>query len=71
MAIFSDMIEEIVEVFMDDFSVYGSSFDSYLVNLGLVLKRCEEINLVLNWGEVLFYGTRKSYVGTFSVQKRD
>jgi len=27
MSIFSDMIEEIMEVFMDDFSVYGKTFD--------------------------------------------
>ena len=48
-AIFSDFCEKIVEVFMDDFSVYGSSFDDCLSNLDRVLQRCEEINLVLNW----------------------
>ena len=36
---FSDMIEDIVEVFMDDFSVYGSSFDACLINLERVLKK--------------------------------
>jgi hypothetical protein len=54
MAIFSDMIEDIVEVFMDDFSVYGTSFDICLANLGRVLKRCEEHNLVLNWEKCHF-----------------
>ena len=49
MAIFSDMVERSIEVFMDDFSVVGASFDDCLHNLGLVLKRCEETNLVLNW----------------------
>ena len=39
-SIFSDMIEKIIEVFMDDFSVYGDSFDTCLHNLSLVLKRC-------------------------------
>ncbi|CAM8994459.1 unnamed protein product [Rhodiola kirilowii] len=39
MAIFSEFIEEIMEVFMDDFSVYGSSFDDCLANLAKVLKR--------------------------------
>ena len=34
MSIFSDMIEEIMEVFMDDFSVYGKTFDDCLENLG-------------------------------------
>ena len=47
-AIFSDFCEEIVEVFMDDFSVYGTSFDDFLSNLDRVLQRCEETNLVLN-----------------------
>lgn len=48
MAIFSDMVEKFIEVFMDDFSVFGSSFDICLNNLALVLQRCEETNLVLN-----------------------
>ena len=48
MAIFSEFIENTMEVFMDDFSVYGSSFDNCLNNLSRVLQRCEEVNLVLN-----------------------
>jgi hypothetical protein len=32
MSIFSDMIEEIMEVFMDNFSVYGKTFDDCLEN---------------------------------------
>ena len=43
------MVERIVEVFMDDFSVLGDSFDSCLHHLDLVLERCEEKNLVLSW----------------------
>ncbi|CAA7053669.1 unnamed protein product [Microthlaspi erraticum] len=53
-SIFSDLIEEMVEVFMDDFSVYGSSFSSCLLNLCRVLSRCEETNLVLNWEKCHF-----------------
>ena len=53
MAIFSDLIEKYVEVFMDDFSVSGSSFD-HLENLGMVLKRCEKSNLVINWEKCHF-----------------
>ena len=34
---------------MDDFSIFGSSFDVCLTNLSIVLKRYEEINLVLSW----------------------
>ncbi|CAN6580777.1 unnamed protein product [Malus baccata var. baccata] len=53
-SIFFDMIEKIIEVFMDDFSVYGDSFDTCLHNLSLVLKRCQETNLVLNWEKCHF-----------------
>ncbi|XP_073031172.1 uncharacterized protein [Primulina eburnea] len=54
MSIFHDMVEKYIEVFMDDFSVFGSSFDSCLINLSKVLKRCEETNLVLNWEKCHF-----------------
>ncbi|GJU56419.1 reverse transcriptase domain-containing protein [Tanacetum coccineum] len=49
MAIFHDMIEETMEVFMDDFSVFEDSFSSCLSNLDKVLKRCKDANLFLNW----------------------
>ena len=55
MSIFSDMIEEIMEDFMDDFSVYGKTFDSCLENLDKVLQRCEEKHLVLNWENVILW----------------
>ena len=48
MAIFSDMFEKTIEVFMDDFFILGSSFDNCLENLRSVLIRCEETNLVFN-----------------------
>ncbi|GJR22720.1 reverse transcriptase domain-containing protein [Tanacetum coccineum] len=48
MAIFHDMIEKTMEVFMDNFSIFGDSFDSCLSNLEKMLKRCEDTNLVLN-----------------------
>ena len=48
MAIFSDMVEKTIEIFMDDFSVMGNSFVNCLKNLRSVLIRCEETNLVLN-----------------------
>ena len=53
-AIVHGFCEEIVEVFMDDFSVYGTSFDNCLHNLDKVLQRCEETNLVLNWEKCHF-----------------
>ncbi|XP_073019319.1 uncharacterized protein [Primulina eburnea] len=54
MAIFHDMIEDFIEIFMNDFSVFGSSFDTCLINLSKVLERCEESNLVLNWEKCHF-----------------
>ncbi|GKF04116.1 reverse transcriptase domain-containing protein, partial [Tanacetum coccineum] len=54
MAIFHDMIEKTMEVFMDDFSVFGDSFDSCLSNLEKMLKRSEDTNLVLNWEKCHF-----------------
>ncbi|GJX94974.1 reverse transcriptase domain-containing protein [Tanacetum coccineum] len=52
-AIFHDMVEDFVEVFMDDFSVFGNSFDFCLANLDRMLARCEETNRVLNWENVI------------------
>ena len=48
------MVEKTIEVFMDDFSVLGSSFDECLENLRAVLVRCEETNLVPNWEKCHF-----------------
>ncbi|GJT79236.1 reverse transcriptase domain-containing protein [Tanacetum coccineum] len=53
-AIFHDMIEKTMEVFMDDFSVFGDSFDSCLSILEKILKRCEDTNLVLKWEKCHF-----------------
>ncbi|GJU95527.1 reverse transcriptase domain-containing protein [Tanacetum coccineum] len=52
--IFHDMVEDFMEVFMDDFSVFGNSFDSCFVNLDRMLTRCKETNLVLNWEKCHF-----------------
>ncbi|GJW18157.1 reverse transcriptase domain-containing protein [Tanacetum coccineum] len=49
LAIFHHMIEELIEVFIDDFSIFGNSFDNYLHNLDKMLKRCKDASLVLNW----------------------
>jgi len=54
MSIFTDLLEHCIEVFMDDFSVYGSSFDHCLSNLARVLERCKETNLVLNFEKCHF-----------------
>ncbi|GJZ04802.1 reverse transcriptase domain-containing protein [Tanacetum coccineum] len=54
MVIFHDMIEETMEVFMDDFLVFGDSFSSCLSHLDKMLKRCEDTNLILNWEKFHF-----------------
>jgi hypothetical protein len=53
-SIFFDMVERFMEIFMDDFSVFGSSFQECLHCLTLVLVRCKEKNLVLNWEKCHF-----------------
>ena len=63
LSIFSDMVERILEVFMDDFSVFGDSFDDCLSNLKKVLTRCEEKNLVLNWEKCHFMVTHGIVLG--------
>ena len=48
MSIFSDLVEVVMEIFMDDFSVYRSNFEDCLRNLETVLQRCQDKNLALN-----------------------
>ncbi|XP_025687408.2 uncharacterized protein [Arachis hypogaea] len=63
LSIFSDMVEKFLEVFMDDFLVFGDSFSSCLDHLALVLKRCQETNLVLNWEKCHFMVTEGIVLG--------
>ena len=63
MGIFSDMIEHILEIFMDDFSVFGDSYEGFLENLRRVPKRCQEKNLVLNWEKCHFMVTQGIVLG--------
>ncbi|WKA01474.1 hypothetical protein VitviT2T_019755 [Vitis vinifera] len=54
LSIFSDMVERIMEVFMDDITVYGGSYQECLLHLEVVLQRCIEKDLVLNWEKCHF-----------------
>ena len=63
MGIFSDMIEIILEIFMDDFSVFGDSYEECLENLRRVLARCQEKNLVLNCEKCHFMVTQGIVLG--------
>nr|GEX48816.1 reverse transcriptase domain-containing protein [Tanacetum cinerariifolium] len=49
LAIFHDMVKKTMEVFMDDFSVFGNSFETCLSRLDKMLQRCEDTKLCLNW----------------------
>ena len=57
MSMFSDLVEKAMEIFMDGFSVYGSSFEHCLKNLETVLQRCQDKNLALNWEKCHFMVT--------------
>ena len=48
MSMYSDLAEEVMKIFMDDFSVYGSNFEHFLKNLETVLQRCQDKNLAQN-----------------------
>jgi len=62
-SIFSDMVGRFLEVFMDDFPVFGSTFEECLHHLSLVLVRCKEKNLVLNWEKCHFMVKRGIVLG--------
>ena len=54
MSIFFYLVDKGMEIFMDDFSVYGSSFENCLENLEMVIQRCQDKNLALNWKKCHF-----------------
>ncbi|RDX88698.1 Retrovirus-related Pol polyprotein from transposon 17.6, partial [Mucuna pruriens] len=63
MSIFSDLLQDYMEVFMDDFTVYADSFEACLSNLSKVLKRCIDTNLVLNFEKCHFMVTEGIVLG--------
>ena len=63
MSIFSDLVEEAIENFMDDFLVHGSSFEHCLKNLETILQRCQDKNLALNWEKCHFMVTEGIVLG--------
>ena len=56
MSIFSNLVEEAMEIFVDDFSVYGSSFENCIQILEIVLQRCKDKKLSFELGNFSFYG---------------
>ncbi|GJR08350.1 hypothetical protein Tco_0791002 [Tanacetum coccineum] len=71
MAIFHDMIEKTMEVFMDDFSVFGSSFSTCLTHLEKMLKRCEDTNLALNWRKSILWFRKAIVLGHKNLPVRE
>ena len=63
MSIFPHLAEKVMEIFMDDFTVYGSCFEQCLHNLGTVLQRCKDKNLALNWKKCHFMVTEGIVLG--------
>ncbi|RDY00241.1 Retrovirus-related Pol polyprotein from transposon 17.6, partial [Mucuna pruriens] len=62
-SIFSDLLQNCMEVFMDDFTVYANSFNACLENLSKVLRRCIDTNLVLNFEKCHFMVTEGIVLG--------
>ena len=63
MSMFSNLVEEAMKIFMDDFSVYGSNFENCLENLETILQRCQDKNLALNWEKFNFMVTKGIVLG--------
>ena len=62
-SVFSYLVKEAMEIFMDDFLVYGSSFEKCLENLETVLQRCQDKNIALNWEKCHFMVTEGIVLG--------
>ncbi|RDY14623.1 Retrovirus-related Pol polyprotein from transposon 17.6, partial [Mucuna pruriens] len=62
-SIFSDLLQDCMEVFMDDFTVYADSFEACLSILSKVLKRCIDTNLMLNFEKCHFMVTEGIVLG--------
>lgn len=62
MSIFVDFIDDIMEVFMENFSVCGKNFEGCLLDLEMVLERCAKVNLVLNWENAISWSHKILYL---------
>ena len=69
LSIFNDMVERIMEVFVDDITIYGSTFEECLVNLEEVLNRCIEKDLVLNWENAILWYVKELSLAISSLRK--
>ena len=60
---FFDMVGDFIKIFIDDFSIFDSSFHQCLCHLDFVLKICKKTNLVLNWEKYHFMVTEGIVLG--------
>ena len=63
LSIFSELVHDVVEIYMDDFTPYGFDFQEALYNLGKVLDKCIEMNLSLNPKKYEFLMTEGTVLG--------
>nr|GEZ97548.1 reverse transcriptase domain-containing protein [Tanacetum cinerariifolium] len=70
LAIFHDVVEKTMEVFMDDFLVFGNSFENCLSRLDKMLQRCEDTNLSLNW-EKSHFMVKEGIVLGYKISKNE
>ena len=63
LSLFSDIVERFLDIFIDDFSIYGDSFDQCPHYLELVLQRCKEKHLTLNWEKCHFMVRQRIVLG--------
>ena len=63
LSIFSELVHDAVEIYMDDFTSYGSDFQEALSNLGKVIDKCIEMNLSLSLEKCDFFMTEGTMLG--------
>ena len=69
---FFDLLHDCMEIYMDEFTVVGDTFDEYLTNLEKVQKRCRETNIALRnekWFMIMIEGIILShYLSTTGIK---
>lgn len=69
LSIFSELVHDAVEIYMDDFTPYGANFQEALSNLEKVLTKCIEMNLSLSPEKCEFLMNKGTVLGhTISCQ---
>ena len=64
MSMFSDLVEEAMEIFMDDFSVYGSCFENCFKKFRNNTSEVSRQKSSFKLGKMSFYGNIRYCLGT-------